>query len=68
MRTTTFSKRLQLLETRMMPAGEPLIIQVQYVSLDGSVEDGPRFCVPGAGGNRLRKEARGEPRSVRGYR
>ena len=37
----TLSKRLQRLETRMMPAGEPLVIQVQYVSPDGSVEDAP---------------------------
>jgi hypothetical protein len=27
----------------MMPVGEPVIIQVQYVSPDGSVEDGPRI-------------------------
>ena len=42
----------------MMPAGEPLIIQVQYVSTDGSVEDGPRISVPGAGGSRVGKEPR----------
>jgi hypothetical protein len=54
----TLSKRLQRLETRMMPVGEPVIIQVQYVSPDGSVEDGPRISVPGAGGRRVGKRPR----------
>jgi hypothetical protein len=49
---------LERLETRMMPAGEPLVIQVQYVSPDGSVEDGPRISVPGAGGRRVGKGPR----------
>jgi len=43
-----------------MPAGGPLILQIQFVSPDGSVEDGPRFSVPGAGGRRLGKR-RDEP-------
>jgi hypothetical protein len=51
----TLSKRLQRLETRMMPVGEPVIIQVQYVSPDASGEDGPRISVPGAGGRRVGK-------------
>ena len=42
----------------MMPVGEPLIIQVQYLSPDGSVEDGPRISVPGAGGRRVRRGKR----------
>jgi hypothetical protein len=42
-----FSKRLERLETRTMPAGEPLVIQVQFVSADGSVKDGPRFVAAG---------------------
>ena len=42
----------------MMPAGEPLILQIQFVSPDGSVKDGPRISVPGAGGRRLGKEPR----------
>ena len=54
----TFSKRLQRLETRMMPVGEPLVIQVQNVSPDGSVKDGPRISVPGAGGRRVGKGPR----------
>jgi hypothetical protein len=36
----------------MIPAGEPLVIQVEYGSRDGSVKDGPRISVPGAGGRR----------------
>ena len=44
------SRRLKRLETRLMPAGEPLIIQVQFVSPDGSLVDGPRFTIPDAGG------------------
>ena len=35
------------LETRIMPEGEPLVLQIEFVSSDGVVEDGPRFCVPG---------------------
>ena len=56
----TLSKRLERLETRTMPAGGPLILQIQFVSPDGSVEDGPRFSVRGAGGRRLGKR-RNEP-------
>jgi hypothetical protein len=29
--------------TSLIPAGEPTVIQIQYVSPDGSVVDGPRF-------------------------
>jgi hypothetical protein len=43
------SRRLEL-ETRLMPAAEPVIVQITYVSPDGSEEDGPRFIIPGAGG------------------
>jgi hypothetical protein len=35
-----------------MSAGEPVVIQVQYVSPDGTVKDGPLYCVPGAEGGR----------------
>jgi hypothetical protein len=45
--------RLEKLEIRMIPEGEPLILQIQFVSFDGVAEDGPRFHVPGAGRNRL---------------
>jgi hypothetical protein len=54
--------RLERLETRMIPEGEPLVLQIQFVSSDGTVEDGPRFCVPGAG------RRRGEPRQIPSYR
>jgi hypothetical protein len=57
MRTiATLSKRLQRLETRMTLSGEPLVIQVQYVSPNGSVDDGPRICVPGAAERRVGME------------
>jgi hypothetical protein len=57
MRTiATLSKRLQRLETRMTLSGEPLVIQVQYVSTHGSVDDGPRICVPGAAERRVGME------------
>jgi hypothetical protein len=52
MGSRTLLKRLKQLETQMMPAGEPLVIQVQFVSPDGSIEDGPRISVPAAGGHR----------------
>ena len=39
--TRNLSRWLERLETRLMPAGEPLIIQVQFVSPDGSRVDGP---------------------------
>jgi hypothetical protein len=60
MTSRTLSKRLERLETRMTPAGEPLFVQIQYVSPDGSVEDGPRISVPGAGGRRVGKGPRQE--------
>jgi hypothetical protein len=54
----TLSKRLERLETWMMSAGEPLVLQIQFVSPDGSVKDGPWISVPGAAGRRLGKEPR----------
>src|ERR1035437_4583100 len=41
MASRNLSKRLERLEERMLPAGEPLILQIQFVSPDGTVEDGP---------------------------
>ena len=41
MTSRTLSKRLERLETRMMPTDEPLVVQIQYVSPEWSVEDGP---------------------------
>jgi hypothetical protein len=35
----SFSKRLQKLEARLRPTEEPRVIQVQFVSPDGSVTD-----------------------------
>ena len=44
------SRRLERLETRLMPAGEPLVVEVQFVFTDGSRIEGPRFTIPDAGG------------------
>jgi hypothetical protein len=49
----TLTKRLERLETRIMPAGEPVITQIVFVAADGSERDGPRFVIPGAGGRPL---------------
>jgi hypothetical protein len=43
----TLSRRVQKLEARLAPSGEPIIIQIKYVSPDGMVRDGPRI---GCGG------------------
>lgn len=37
MGSKTLSKRVEQLETRMMPAGEPIFIEIQFVSADGSI-------------------------------
>ena len=39
------TRRLEELEARIAPAAEPLIVQITYVSPDGSEEDGPRIVV-----------------------
>jgi len=44
------ARRLERLETRLVPAGEPLVVQIHYVSPDGSRVDGPRFTIPRAEG------------------
>ena len=36
----TLSKRMQKLEARLIPTGEPVVIHVKYVSPDGTVTDG----------------------------
>ena len=39
----TLSKRLQKLETRLIPSSEPRVFQIRYVSPDGSTRLGPRY-------------------------
>ena len=46
--TRNMARRLERLEARLVPAGEPLVIQVHFVSPDGSRVAGPRFTVPRA--------------------
>jgi len=46
------TRRLERLETRVMPAGEPVVIQIYSVSPDGSRTDGPRFTVPRSRGRK----------------
>jgi len=43
------ARRLERLETRLAPAGEPLVVQIRYVSPDGSGVDGARFIIPRTG-------------------
>jgi hypothetical protein len=38
--------RLERLESRFIPAGEPIVLQVVYISPDGSSREGPRIEVP----------------------
>ena len=40
------SRRLERLETRALPVGEPLVIQVVFVSPGGTRQDGPVIKVP----------------------
>jgi hypothetical protein len=42
--------RLERLESRLVPAGEPMVINVHFVSADGSRVGGVRYTVPRAGG------------------
>ncbi len=44
------AQRLERLETRLLPVGEPVVIQITFVSSDGRRVDGPRFTVPRGGG------------------
>ncbi len=56
--TKALARRLERLETRALPAGEPLVIQVQFVSPGGIVKDGPVFTVPAASSARRRRNER----------
>jgi len=38
----SLSKRVQKLEARLILTDEPMVIQIVYVSPNGSVRDGPR--------------------------
>ena len=39
--------RLEQLEASFLPAEEPLVIQVVYITQDGRSVDGPRYTLPG---------------------
>ena len=46
----TLARRLEQLEERMLPTGEPMIINVVYVNPDGSVDGEPlRVEIPACG-------------------
>jgi len=45
MMSRNLTRRLEELEAQIAPAAEPLIIQITYVTPDGSEEDGPRIEV-----------------------
>ncbi len=44
--TKTLSLRLERLEEQMIPAGEPIVIQIVSVDSAGNRTDGPKFEVP----------------------
>lgn len=43
----TLVRRLEHLEYRLPPEGEPLVIQVRFISPDGTSTDGPIVTFPG---------------------
>ena len=43
----TLSKRVQKLEARLIPTEKPMVIQIRYVSPDGTVTLGPKYGVGG---------------------
>jgi hypothetical protein len=54
MNARTLSRRVQKLEARLIPTDESMVIQIKYVSPDGSVTDGYKI-----GG--LSKDASAQP-------
>jgi hypothetical protein len=42
----SLTRRLEDLESRLLPATEMLVIQIVFVASDRSVSDGPRFTIP----------------------
>ena len=57
MTSRTLSKRLERLETRMMPAGEPLVMEIEFISaVDGSITKRLQVTCggPSTGGGSLR--------------
>ena len=54
----TISRRLYKLEDRIGTISEPLAIQIQYVSPDGEVRDGPLVTLGGCGFEFLRLKGR----------
>ena len=44
--STKLSARLERLESRFIPAGEPKVLQVEYVMPDGSLRKGPTYTIP----------------------
>ena len=57
MMSRNLTRRLERLETRLTPADEPVTLQVRFPSPDGSVVEGPRFTIPGAGGRQAESVA-----------
>ena len=44
--SSKLTRRLQELEAQLLPAGPPHVIQLVWVSSDGTKEDGPRIVLP----------------------
>jgi hypothetical protein len=55
MMSKALSRRLERLEEEMKPVGEPKVIQVVFVSPDGTKKNGPRFEIPAYPAGRSRR-------------
>ena len=55
MTTRNITRRLERLEEETLPAGEPKVIQVVFVSTDGTRKEGPRYEIPAYPARRPRR-------------
>jgi hypothetical protein len=49
------TRRLERLEEETLPVGDPMVIQIIYVSGDGTRENGPRYEIPAYPAGRPRR-------------
>jgi hypothetical protein len=49
------TRRLERLEERTLPVGEPMVIQIVFVSTKGTRENGPRYEIPAYPAGRPRR-------------
>ena len=55
MTSRNITRRLERLEEDTKPVGEPKVLQVIFVSPDGTEKDGPRVEIPAYPAGRLRR-------------